>query len=117
MYERCHKHIDIRIVPSDRERFGRVPVNARLAKESGIAMIGCDCGVNSSDLHELVAVGSEIHKKYNLATLNEVVDRVCVKMAFAPDRCCSRREPCPEEFLDRVYRQGGNLGAKTRIYP
>jgi hypothetical protein len=59
-----------------------VPVNARLAKESGIAMIGCDCGVNSDQLHELVATGAEIHKKYNLATLNEVVDRVCVKMAL-----------------------------------
>ena len=45
-------------------------------------MIGCDCGVNSSDLHELVAIGSEIHKKYNLPTLNEVVDRVCAEMAL-----------------------------------
>ena len=69
-------------MPADRDRFGRVPVNARLAKESGIAMIGCDCGVNSSDLNELVAVGAEIHKKYNLTTLNEVVDRVCAKMAL-----------------------------------
>jgi putative methanogenesis marker protein 14 len=82
LVERCHKYIDIRIVPPERDRFGRVPVNARLAKESGIAMIGCDCGVNSSDLDKLVAVGAEIHKKYNLATLNEVVDRVCAGMAL-----------------------------------
>jgi putative methanogenesis marker protein 14 len=80
--KRCHKFIDIRIVPPERDRFGRVPVNARLAKESGIAMIGCDCGVNSSDLHELITIGSEIHKNYNLATLNEVVDRVCAGMAL-----------------------------------
>jgi len=80
--DRCHEHIDIRIVPPDRDRFGRVPVNAALAKESGIAMIGCDCGVNSSDLDKLVAIGSEIHKKYNIATLNEVVDRVCARMAL-----------------------------------
>ncbi len=80
--EKCHRHIDIRIVPPERDRFGRVPVNARLARESGIAMIGCDCGVNSSELNELVAIGSEIHKKYNLATLNEVVDRICAKMAL-----------------------------------
>ena len=45
-------------------------------------MIGCDCGVNSSELDKLVAIGAEIHKKYNLATLNEVVDRVCAKMAL-----------------------------------
>jgi len=58
----CHQHIDIRIVPPERDRCGRVPVNARLAKESGIAMIGCDCGVNSSDLDKLLAVGERIHK-------------------------------------------------------
>jgi putative methanogenesis marker protein 14 len=80
--ERCHEHIDIRIVPPERDRFGRVPVSARVAKESGIALIGSDCGVNSSELDDLVAIGSEIYKNYNLATLNEVVDRVCVKMAL-----------------------------------
>ena len=80
--KRCHEHIDIRIVPSDRDRFGRVPVNAKLAKESNIAMIGCDCGVNSSDLDKLFEIGAEIHKNYNLSFLNEVVDRVCAKMAL-----------------------------------
>ncbi|MCX6682119.1 MAG: methanogenesis marker 14 protein [Methanoregula sp.] len=80
--KRSHKHIDIRIVPPERDRFGRVPVNAKLAKESGIAMIGCDCGVNSSELDDLVAIGSEIFKKYKFGTLNMVVDRVCAKMAL-----------------------------------
>jgi putative methanogenesis marker protein 14 len=80
--KRSHQHIDIRIVPPERDRFGRVPVNAKLAQESGIAMIGCDCGVNSSDLDNLVAIGSEIYKKYNLVTLNAVVDRVCALMAL-----------------------------------
>ncbi|MDD1687633.1 methanogenesis marker 14 protein [Methanoregula sp.] len=79
---RCHEHIDIRIVPADRDRFGRVPVNARLAMESGIAMIGCDCGVNSSELESLLAIGAEIHKNHGLATLNEVIDRVCAQMAL-----------------------------------
>jgi putative methanogenesis marker protein 14 len=79
---RCHEHIDIRIVPPDRDRFGRVPVNAKLAKESGIAMIGCDCGVNSGDLDKLYEIGSEIHRNYNLSFLNEVVDRVCAQMAL-----------------------------------
>jgi hypothetical protein len=79
---RSHEHIDIRIVPADRDRFGRVPVNAKLALESGIAMIGCDCGVNGSDIDKLLAIGAEIHKNHNLATLNEVIDRVCARMAL-----------------------------------
>lgn len=80
--KRAHEQIDIRIVPPDRDRFGRVPVNAKLAMESGIAMIGCDVGVNSSKLEDLLAIGAEIHKGYNLATLNEVIDRVCSQMAL-----------------------------------
>jgi putative methanogenesis marker protein 14 len=79
---RCHEHIDIRIVPSDRDRFGRVPVNARIAQESGIAMIGCDCGTNSSDMDKLLAIGAEIHKNHGMSTLNEVIDRVCARMAL-----------------------------------
>ncbi|MGB7788411.1 methanogenesis marker 14 protein [Methanoregula sp.] len=80
--DRCHEHIDIRIVPADRNRFGRVPVNARLALESGIAMIGCDCGTNSSDMDKLLAIGAEIHKNHGMSTLNEVIDRVCARMAL-----------------------------------
>ncbi|MGA2917663.1 methanogenesis marker 14 protein [Methanoregula sp.] len=80
--DRCHEHIDIRIVPADRDRFGRVPVNARLALESGIAMIGCDCGTNSSDMDKLLAIGAEIHKNNGMSTLNEVIDRVCARMAL-----------------------------------
>ncbi len=80
--KRAHEHIDIRIVPPERNRFGRVPVNAKLAAESGIAMIGSDCGVNSSDLDNLLEIGGEIYRNYNLATLNEVVDRVCALMAL-----------------------------------
>ncbi|MDD4136420.1 MAG: methanogenesis marker 14 protein [Methanoregula sp.] len=79
---RCHEYIDICIVPPERTRFGRVPVNARIAKESGVAMIGCDCGENSSELPKLIEIGAEIHKKYSMSTLNEVVDRVCTLMAL-----------------------------------
>jgi hypothetical protein len=34
------------------------------------------------ELDDLVAIGTELFKKYNLATLNEVVDRVCARMAL-----------------------------------
>ncbi len=78
----CHEYIDIRIVPADRNRFGRVPVNAKLAIDSGIAMIGCDCGVNSSELDQLLAIGSDIHKNHSMKVLNEVIDRVCARMAL-----------------------------------
>jgi len=37
---------------------------------------------NSSELDKLLEIGAEIHRNYNLATLNEVVDQVCAKMAL-----------------------------------
>ena len=80
--EKCHQFIDIRVVPPDRRRFGRVPVYADVAKASGVALIGCDAGENGSTLDDLMGIGKEIHEKYNLGVLNEVIDRVCAKMAL-----------------------------------
>lgn len=80
--EQCHEFIDIRIVPPERRRFGRVPVYADVAKASGVALIGCDAGENGSTLKDLMAIGKEIHQNYNLGVLNEVIDRVCAKMAL-----------------------------------
>jgi len=80
--ERCHSHIDIRIVPPERKRFGRVPVFADIAKESGVALIGCDCGKNNSDADKLKEIGAEIYENYGMGMLNEVVDHVCARMAL-----------------------------------
>jgi len=80
--ERCHKHIDIRLVPPDRKRFGRVPVCADVAAASGVALIGCDVGENGSDIPKLIEIGAEIYRKHGLDLMNEVVDRVCAKMAL-----------------------------------
>src|SRR5690606_12363284 len=78
----CHEHIDIRIVPRDRARFGRVPVCADVAAESGVALIGCDCGVDGSETPALEEIGHEIYEKHGMGMLTEVVDRGCAKMAL-----------------------------------
>ncbi|MDD1718787.1 MAG: methanogenesis marker 14 protein [Methanoregulaceae archaeon] len=79
---RAHEFIDIRVVPPERRRFGRVPVYADVAKESGVALIGCDAGKDGDALPRLVEIGAEIHQKYGLPFLNEVIDRVCARMAL-----------------------------------
>src|SRR5512137_1343802 len=76
---KCHEFIDIRVVPPERRRFGRVPVYADVAKESGVALIGCDAGENGSALDELQSIGSEIYKNHSLSLLNDVIDRVCAE--------------------------------------
>jgi len=80
--DRCHELVDIRLVPPDRRRFGRVPVYADVAKESGVALIGCDAGMNGSTLHDLKEIGTEIYRDHSLSLLNEVIDRVCARMAL-----------------------------------
>jgi putative methanogenesis marker protein 14 len=78
----CHEFIDIRIVPPERRRFGRVPVYADVAKESGIALIGCDAGENGNALEKLKEIGAQIYKDHSLSLLNDVIDRVCAGMAL-----------------------------------
>jgi putative methanogenesis marker protein 14 len=80
--DRCHELIDIRVVPPERKRFGRVPVYAAVAKESGVALIGCDAGVDGSNLEKLKEIGHEVYQNHNLSLLNEVIDRVCSRMAL-----------------------------------
>ncbi len=80
--EQIHDLIDIRIVPPDRQRFGRVPVCADLAMESGIALIGCDCGKNFSGEEDLNTIGAEIYKKHGMGIMTEIIDHVCAGMAL-----------------------------------
>ncbi len=80
--EHCHAHIDIRTVPPERRKFGRVPVYADVAEKSGVTLIGCDCGVNGSDIDKLEEIGAEIQKNHDIGLLTAVVDSVCSRMAL-----------------------------------
>lgn len=80
--ERCHRHIDIRVVPPDRRKFGRVPVYADIAEKSGVALIGCDCGVNGDGMDKLMEIGADIQKNYGKGMLTSVVDHVCARMGL-----------------------------------
>ncbi|TAJ44770.1 methanogenesis marker 14 protein [Methanofollis fontis] len=80
--DEIHSHIDIRVVPPDRERFGRVPVSSRVAHDSGVALIGCDVGENGSETGELNRIGAEIYEKHGKGMLADVIDHVCARMAL-----------------------------------
>jgi len=92
----CHDHIDIRVVPSDRKRFGRVPVFADVAEKSGVALIGCDCGVDGDGIDNLKKIGAEIYAKYQLPVVTEVIDRVCARMALRMIDICIEQKMVPE---------------------
>jgi putative methanogenesis marker protein 14 len=78
----CHDHIVVEIVPDDRVRYGMVPVYAKVARESQVALIGMDAGINGSAFPELERIGKEIIQNHSLGLLNEVIDRVCALMAL-----------------------------------
>ena len=78
----CRKHIDIRMVPPERTRFGRVPVYAEVATKSGVALIGCDCGENGNDITKLTEIGAGIYRNHGIGMVNQVVDQVCADMAL-----------------------------------
>ena len=80
--DQIHEMIDIRIVPPERTRFGKVPVCADLAQKSGIAMIGCDAGVNFDASDNLKSIGAEIYTEHGTGVLNDVIDHVCANIAL-----------------------------------
>lgn len=79
---RAHEHIVIEVVPDDRTRYGMVPVYSRVARESGVALIGVDAGENGSAIPALEALGEEIIRDHPVSVLTEIIDRVCAEMAL-----------------------------------
>ncbi len=75
-----HTLIKIEKVPPQFKRYGSVPVNPAAAEEAGVTLIGCDVGVNGSDMDKLSKTGSEIYQEHGLQTLMAVLDLVSAKM-------------------------------------
>ncbi|HJJ42321.1 MAG TPA: methanogenesis marker 14 protein [Methanocorpusculum sp.] len=87
--------LDIAEVPRDRTHFGKVPVCADVAKDSGILLVGVDIGKNGDRMNELEAIGAELAKKHNNAVIREVVDRLCAGIALRLIDICSEHNVVP----------------------
>lgn len=94
--DRCMEIIDIREVPPERTRFGKVPVCADVAKASGILLIGVDAGVNGDRIPELEAIGAELAQKENKKVIREVIDRVCANTALKIIDICNEKGLLPK---------------------
>ncbi|MEM2057800.1 MAG: methanogenesis marker 14 protein [Thermoproteota archaeon] len=71
-----HKYIKVEKVPSAATRVGTVPVNAKLAHEQGIILVGCDAGDNGSYLDKLRSIGSKLSKECGREATLSVLDYV-----------------------------------------
>ncbi|MDO5843647.1 MAG: methanogenesis marker 14 protein [Methanocorpusculum sp.] len=94
--DRCMEILDICEVPRDRNHFGKVPVCADVAKDSGIALIGVDIGKNGDRTAELEAIGAELAKNEKKDVIREVIDRVCAGMALKIIDLCAERNLVPK---------------------
>ncbi len=111
--DRCMKLIDVADVPRDRTHFGKVPVCADDAEDSGIVLIGVDIGVNGDKTADLEAIGAEIAKNENKEVIREVVDRVCANVALKIIDLCIKRNFLPKNssigFTGRAIISGNKL--------
>ncbi|MBC7086371.1 MAG: methanogenesis marker 14 protein [Methanomethylovorans sp.] len=78
--QHIHQYIRIEKVPPNFKRYGSVPVNPKAAEEIGVLLIGCDVGVNGSDMDKLMALGAEINEKYGINFLFAVIDDVMARV-------------------------------------
>lgn len=94
--ERCMEIIDVTEVPRDRTHFGKVPVCADVAEDSGIVLIGVDIGVNGDRTADLESIGADIAKNENKEVVREVIDRVCANVALKIIDLCIKRDFLPK---------------------
>ena len=78
--EEAHKHLRIEEVKPGCERFGTVPVNPSAAGEAGVYVVGCDIGVNGSNIPELRRLGGEIFREHGEGFLFAVIDLVMARV-------------------------------------
>jgi putative methanogenesis marker protein 14 len=79
--DRIDDLIIIEKVPQSRNKYGLVPVCPEAARLNNVVLIGCDVGVNGSNLGQLSEIGAEINRAKGLKTLFAVLDMVCARMA------------------------------------
>lgn len=72
--------IIIERVPNGRTKYGLVPVNPAAAKQNNVVLIGCDVGVNGSDLCRLSEIGGELYRSNGIEAVFGALDMVSASM-------------------------------------
>lgn len=75
------EYVVIEKVPKDRTKYGFVPVSPAAAEKNEVVLIGCDVGVNGSDMGKLSEIGGELYKSKGQKTLFGTLDIVSAHIA------------------------------------
>lgn len=79
--EQINDLVIIEKVPLCRTKYGLVPVSPTAAQANNVVLIGCDVGVNGSDMNKLSDIGADLYKSKGLKTLFGTLDIVCANVA------------------------------------
>jgi putative methanogenesis marker protein 14 len=74
--DQINELVTIEKVPIDRMKYGLVPVNPKAAKLNNVVLIGCDVGVNGSDLCKLSVIGERLYMSKGIKSLFGTLDMV-----------------------------------------
>jgi putative methanogenesis marker protein 14 len=73
--------VKVEKVPHSRNKYGLVPANPQAAQLNNVVLIGCDVGVNGSDLCRLSEIGANLYKSTSLKVLFGTLDLICARIA------------------------------------
>lgn len=113
--KRIHELIIIEKVPKDRKRYGSVPVRPDAAEEIGVTLIGCDVGVNGSDMGKLSAIGMEICKTYGLQFVYAVIDEVMAGVVCRLIKVAKEERLVFEDSTIGITGRAGITGNKPKL--
>lgn len=113
--EKIQQYIRIEKVPSGFKRYGSVPVNPQAAEEIGVVLIGCDVGVNGSDMDKLMAIGAEINEKHGLNFLFAVIDDVMARVVQRLVKVAQEHGLVFENTAIGVTGRAGITGDKPKL--
>ncbi|MDD1750034.1 MAG: methanogenesis marker 14 protein, partial [Methanothrix sp.] len=79
--DQINELVVIEKVPASRTKYGLVPVCPQAAAQNNVVLIGCDVGVNGSDLLKLSKIGADLYKSRNLKILFGTLDLAMARVA------------------------------------
>lgn len=80
--DQIHEHISIGVLPRGVASCGNVPIDEDITQNTGVTVIGVDCGKDFSEKDTLKMLGADIYKSQGKKVFSEVVDRVCSRIAL-----------------------------------
>jgi len=113
--KRIHELIIIEQVTGDRTRYGSVPVRPDAAEQIGVTLIGCDVGVNGSDMGKLSAIGMEICKSHGLQVVSAVIDEVMAGVVCRLIKVAKEANLVFEDTAIGITGRAGITGNKPKL--